>query len=140
MTTTGALTRLRAGNAQAITVVLAREGALSRADLVRGTGLSRATVSSLVAELIERGLVSEGEVQRVGSVGRPGQTVELAREGVVGVGVEVNADFVDVTALDLTHDVVLSRRTPAKKKTASASWRRPSRNLARSMSSSTTPR
>lgn len=104
---------VRRSNLSLVLSHLRDAGPRSRARIAADTGLNKATVSSLVAELIERGLVSEGEVQRVGSVGRPGQTVELAREGVVGVGVEVNADFVDVTALDLTHEVVLSRRTPA---------------------------
>lgn len=104
---------VRRSNLSLVLSHLRDAGPRSRARIASDTGLNKATVSSLVAELIERGLVGEGEVQRVGSVGRPGQTVELAPGGVVGVGVEVNADFVDVAALDLTHEVVLSRRTPA---------------------------
>lgn len=104
---------VRRSNLSLVLSHLRDAGPRSRARIASDTGLNKATVSSLVAELIDRGLVGEGEVQRVGSVGRPGQTVGLAPAGVVGVGVEVNADFVDVTALDLTHAVVLSQRTPA---------------------------
>ncbi len=104
---------VRRSNLSLVLTHLRDAGPRSRARVASDTGLNKATVSSLVAELIDRGLVGEGEVQRVGNVGRPGQTVGLAPGGVVGVGVEVNADFVDVTALDLTHEVVLSRRHPA---------------------------
>ncbi|MFC3688649.1 ROK family transcriptional regulator [Aquipuribacter hungaricus] len=104
---------VRRSNLSLVLSHLRDAGPRSRAKIAADTGLNKATVSSLVAELVERGLVGEGEVERVGSVGRPGQTVGLAPGRVVGVGVEVNADFVDVTALDLTHEVVLSRRAPA---------------------------
>jgi predicted NBD/HSP70 family sugar kinase len=104
---------VRRSNLSLVLTHLRDAGPRSRARIAADTGLNKATVSSLVAELMERGLVGEGEVQREGNVGRPGQTVELAPGRVVGVGVEVNADFVDVTALDLTHQVVLARRSPA---------------------------
>ena len=59
---------------------LAAGGARSRARLAEDTGLTKATVSSLVAELIDRGLVMEGTVERSG-LGRPGRTVELDPDG-----------------------------------------------------------
>ncbi|WP_336922924.1 ROK family transcriptional regulator [Aquipuribacter sp. SD81] len=104
---------VRRSNLSLVLTHLRDAGPRSRARVAADTGLNKATVSSLVAELIERGLVREGDVQRIGSVGRPGLMVELAASTVVGVGLEVNADFVDVTALDLTHGVVLSERTAA---------------------------
>jgi predicted NBD/HSP70 family sugar kinase len=85
-------------------------GPRSRATIAVETGLNRGTVSSLVAELIERGLVREGDVQRAGSVGRPGQTVELDGRGIGGIGVEVNVDYVTALVLDLTNAVVFERR------------------------------
>ena len=56
---TGSLERLRAANSRAIITLLAGEGPMSRADLARGTGLSRTTVSSLVTALIGTGQVAE---------------------------------------------------------------------------------
>src|SRR5688572_19742095 len=52
-------------------------GSRSRARVAQETGLNKATVSSLVAELADRGLISAGEVDRAGTVGRPGLTVHL---------------------------------------------------------------
>lgn len=84
-------------------------GPASRARIAAGTGLNKATVSSLVAELVRRGLLTDGAVER-GAVGRPGRIVELAGRGVCGVGVEVNVDYLCVLALDLRDDVLYERR------------------------------
>jgi predicted NBD/HSP70 family sugar kinase len=85
-------------------------GPRSRATIALDTGLNRGTVSSLVTELIDRGLVREGDLQRGGSVGRPGQTVELDGRGIGGIGVEINVDYVTALVLDLTNAVVFERR------------------------------
>ncbi len=76
----------------------------------RGTGLNKATVSSLVAELVERGLVREGEPHRAGSVGRPGRGVELDGRRVGGIGVEINVDYLTALVLDLTKTVLFEQR------------------------------
>jgi predicted NBD/HSP70 family sugar kinase len=85
-------------------------GPRSRARIAAETGLNKATVSSLVSELVDRRLAREGEIQRAGSVGRPAQAVELDGSGVCGIGLEINVDYVAALALDLSHDVVFDRR------------------------------
>ncbi len=113
MTTTGALARLRAGNAQAITLVLAREGALSRADLARGTGLSRATVSSLVAELIDAGRVvetSERARPHRGGSGRPPVLVRLSAPTGIVAGVDLGHRHVRVVVADRAGAVLAEER------------------------------
>lgn len=86
-------------------------GPASRSRIAAGTGLNKATVSSLVAELVRRGLVTDGAVER-GAVGRPGRIVGLAGRGICGIGVEVNVDYLSVLALDLRDDVLYERRRP----------------------------
>ncbi|WP_104525278.1 ROK family transcriptional regulator [Blastococcus atacamensis] len=85
-------------------------GPRSRARIAQETGLNKATVSSLVAELAERRLVSAGEVDRAGSVGRPGLIVHLDGRSVCGIGVELNVDYVAVLVLDLRGEVLFERR------------------------------
>ncbi len=87
-------------------------GPRSRARIAEETGLNKATVSSLVAELVERGLLREGLADSSRALGRPGQLVELDGTGVCGVGAEVNVDYLAVAALDLAGDVVLEKRVP----------------------------
>src|SRR6201999_3460839 len=57
----GSLGSLRQSNRLRILDVLRREGSASRVDLVRDPGLSRPTVSKLVAELQAEGLIVERE-------------------------------------------------------------------------------
>lgn len=84
-------------------------GARSRARLAADLGLNKATVSSLVGELIDRGLVREGSAER-GAVGRPGTIVELNGAGAFGVGAEINVHHVTTYAVDLAGETVSERR------------------------------
>jgi predicted NBD/HSP70 family sugar kinase len=81
-------------------------GPRSRARIAQETGLNKATVSSLVAELIDRRLVSVGDVHRGGSVGRPGLIVHLDGSTVCGIGVELNVDYAATLVLDLRGEVL----------------------------------
>ena len=59
---TGSLESLRERNRLRVVDALRQRGAISRSDIARQTGLSRSTVSSLVADLQAEGLVVEREV------------------------------------------------------------------------------
>ncbi|MGY2004031.1 ROK family transcriptional regulator [Blastococcus sp. SYSU DS1024] len=85
-------------------------GPRSRARIAQETGLNKATVSSLVAELADRRLVTTGEVDRAGSVGRPGLTVHLDGACVCGIGVELNVDYAAALVLDLRGEVLFEQR------------------------------
>jgi predicted NBD/HSP70 family sugar kinase len=77
-------------------------GPRSRATIALETGLNKTTVSSLVTELIGLGLLVERGLEQRGTVGRPGQVVELSGGAVVALGLEINVDYLAVRALDLT--------------------------------------
>jgi predicted NBD/HSP70 family sugar kinase len=83
---------------------VADHGPRSRAAIAQETGLNKTTVSSLVGELLEFGLVRETEVELRGTVGRPALPVELSGRRVVGLGLELGVDFLAVRAADLTGD------------------------------------
>ncbi len=80
-------------------------GPRSRATLATELGMTRSAVSTLVADLAERGLVRTGDRER-GGVGRPGTSVELDGRGVAGLGAELNVNHVSTMALDLSGNVV----------------------------------
>ncbi len=88
---------------------LAAGGPRSRARLADDTGLNKATVSSLVTELVDRGLVIEGIIQRRG-VGRPGRTIEVNTAVVRCIGLELNVDYLAGVITDLTGRVLARRR------------------------------
>jgi predicted NBD/HSP70 family sugar kinase len=81
---------------------VSERGPRSRATIATETGLNKTTVSSLVTELMELDLLVERGLEQRGTVGRPGQVVQLAGGGVAALGLEINVDYLAVRALDLT--------------------------------------
>ena len=102
---------LRRANLGLVLRSLRDQGPRSRAALAQDLGMTRSTISTLVAELIDRGLVRDGQVNR-SQVGRPSTTVEL--DGLVcGLGVEINVNHVRLMALDLSGAVRAEARLAA---------------------------
>jgi predicted NBD/HSP70 family sugar kinase/biotin operon repressor len=97
------LERLRAANRRVMLALLGTEGPLSRADLARSTGLSRTTVSGLVADLIAAGQVIEtgdrGRPHKGGS-GRPSVLVALNPGTGAVVGVDLGHRHLRVAVAD----------------------------------------
>lgn len=108
------LAQLRTSNLRAITALLASGGPQSRADLARGSGLSRTTVSSLVSELLDTGMVVETEDRGTpykGGSGRPPLLVALAvRPGGVA-GVDIGHRHVRVAVSDRSAKILAEVET-----------------------------
>ena len=103
-------TTVRRANLGVVLRRVAAAGSRSRAQIAAETGLTRGTVSSLVSELIARDLLREtGEASSPRGIGRPGAALELS-DAVVGVGLEVNVDYVAVSIVDLTGAVRYQKR------------------------------
>jgi predicted NBD/HSP70 family sugar kinase len=100
---------IRRNNLELVLRHLSAVGADSRAGIAARAGLTRATVSRLVAELIELGLVRERGHDRDGRAGRPGIVLELG-DNVLAVGMEVNVDYLSVLVIDLGGREVLRER------------------------------
>jgi len=82
---------------------LHRTGHSSRVELVRRTGLSKATVSTLVADLMTVGLVRE-EDEQPGSArrtGRPAQALSLVPTAAYAIGADIGHQHVRVVLCDL---------------------------------------
>ncbi|MFG3576290.1 ROK family protein [Micromonospora chersina] len=77
----------------------------SRAELAAGTGLTRATVSAVVDDLIAGRLVAEAEPAPRTGAGRPARGLVLAGDGPAGLGLEVNVDYLAACVVDLTGTV-----------------------------------
>ncbi len=92
---------LRRRNAAALLRTLRYDGPASRAELALRTGLAKATVGTIAGGLEEAGVLRELEQVRSGERGRPGQRLTLADGRPVGVGFEVNVEYVSAVVLDL---------------------------------------
>ena len=98
---------------------LFREGPANRVDVVRGTDLSRATVSKLVGELQAQGLVSEQREPPVaaggpggpGRAGRPPTLLALNPERGAFGGVDFGHSSVRVAIADLAGSLIAESRT-----------------------------
>ncbi|WP_332602821.1 ROK family transcriptional regulator [Arthrobacter sp. S2(2024)] len=80
-------------------------GGATRAQLAVESGLTKASVSSLVTDLLESGLVRETSVTRDGERGRPGTGLVLnpARGALAA---EINVDYLAVGVLDFAGELV----------------------------------
>lgn len=76
----------------------------TRAEIAARTGLTKASVSSLVAGLLETGLIEEMGVTRDGERGRPGSGLVLNRQRGA-LGAEVNVDYLAAGVVDLLGEV-----------------------------------
>ena len=82
--------------------ILASPGAVTRAGLSQRTGMTRATISRLVDDLVGAGLVRELEPGDGGGRGRPANRLTPAEGSAVALGVEVDVASLDVTLVDIT--------------------------------------
>lgn len=96
--------QLRRQNAALVLRSLRQLGPATRAELAQRTALAKATVGVIVAGLEAAGAVVEEEV-RSATRGRPGRPVALHGDRWVGLGLEVNVDYVAAVVLDLAGQV-----------------------------------
>jgi predicted NBD/HSP70 family sugar kinase len=92
---------LREHNLALVLREVADDGPISRARIATATGLTKATVSSLVETLLEARLLAELGRSPTATVGRPSSALALAPGGPVGIGVEINVDYVATCTVDL---------------------------------------
>ena len=107
----GTLAWLRDRNRQRVMEILRMHGRISQAEIARATGLSRTTVSTLVAELKDAGLVSDVDT-RTGHArgGRPGVQLVLRNPAHVVVGIDFGHSHVAIAVADLGHNVLAEHR------------------------------
>lgn len=82
---------------------------LSRAELTRRTGLARATVGAVTADLIRSDIVIDEGTGRAGGTGRPARTLRLNPSAANAVGVDIGRDHVRVVLCDLAGEPVWHR-------------------------------
>lgn len=104
--------RLRAGqleirrnNLALIMESLALSRQSSRARLAIETGLTKATVSALVSDLVGADLIREMTRENDGRLGRPPTVLEVSGDSVAAIGLELNVDCVGVCLMDLSGTV-----------------------------------
>jgi predicted NBD/HSP70 family sugar kinase len=107
----GTLAWLRHRNRQRVIEILRMQGKVSQAAIARATGLSRTTVSTLVAELKDAGLVSDDSARpSPAGGGRPGVQLVLKHPSQFVGGIDFGHSHIQVAVGDLAHNVLAERR------------------------------
>lgn len=103
------VTTMKSQNIRAILWALLRNDLISRVGLARHTGLSTTTITNLVADLLQQGIVIEEGVQipedRRGA-GRPRTLLRLVPEARVAIGIHIGVGSVRVALVDLRANVL----------------------------------
>lgn len=105
----GALSSLRETNKARVVAAVRRHGVSSRARVSRETGLSRTTVSSLVAQLLAEGVLLErpDDTPAVGPQGgRPAVLLTLHPTAGTVIGVDFGHTHLRVAVADLSHEIL----------------------------------
>ncbi len=92
---------LRKINLSAIMNCIRVEAPISRSTLARKTGLNKATISSLISELIDRNLIKEIGLETNG-LGRPSMNLTLNPSAGYIIGAEIGVDFINVIGTDFS--------------------------------------
>ncbi|MBC8569706.1 ROK family transcriptional regulator [Zongyangia hominis] len=96
--------------------MIATQGPISRISLSEKTGLSKMTVTALVNEYIEKGIVYEcGLSQNQGSSGRRPILLDIVADSLLTLGINIDRDYVRAGIIDLRGNVVVSNSFPMGK-------------------------
>ncbi len=101
----------RRANRSLLLRTLHADGPMSRADLAKVAGLTRATVSAVVRDLIDDGVVEELGLSTAGGVGKPATLVDVAADGRHILCVDLSEPSRFVGALVNLAGKVVVRRT-----------------------------
>ncbi|MCX5480022.1 ROK family transcriptional regulator [Kaistia geumhonensis] len=111
-------------NERSLLRLLRVEGATTRADMARQLKLTPATVTRLVAEMAERGLLREvarpAATEAGREPGRPGVAVALAPDGACFLGVEIGVGVLRFALIDLAAQIVSSSERKVSSATSPA--------------------
>jgi len=102
---------------RAVLLELLLHGARSRIRLAERVGLSRASLTRIARELVDVGLVAEGEAQVTNARGRPGEQLHLRPDAAHFLGIKLTGDTLYAVVTDLSANVVTSQSHPLNSKT-----------------------
>ena len=75
-------------------------GPLTRAELAKMAGVTRATIGNIVAGLIESGLIDEGEPRDTGQVGKPGRPLWFGPRAGLSGAVSIEPDGISAALVN----------------------------------------
>ena len=98
------ITGVKSHNLRAVLLTLLQRRAISRVELTRLTGLSSTTITNLIAELLEHGIVVEAgkdSAYERAATGRPPRLLRLVPSARCAVGIHIGVDTLHVGVANL---------------------------------------
>lgn len=92
----------------------------TRAELARKTKLSAPTVSRLISELMENGVVLDIGLQQTGDVGAPGNVIAFNGSSGYVIGVDIGESNIILILADLFGNIIDEETTPTKSRIGGA--------------------
>lgn len=96
---------VRLYNERLVLSLIRRHGELPKADIARQTGLSPQTISIIINQLTQDGLLRRGNPQR-GRIGQPSVPYSLDPEGALAFGLKIGRRSVDLYLIDFVGEII----------------------------------
>lgn len=96
---------LKERNRGLILSMIARNEAISRVELSRRSNLTKMSITNIVAELIEKNIVEESEVNINSGIGRNAVNLRISPNAPKCIGILLHRDYCCVTLTDLKYQV-----------------------------------
>ncbi|WP_040813248.1 ROK family transcriptional regulator [Nocardia concava] len=84
---------------------IADHGPCARTEVAAATGLAHGSVTALVADLTDRGLLREDDALRSGTRGRPGRPLRLVPDRAAVAAIQITSEHLRIAVADLAGDV-----------------------------------
>ncbi|MFK3781468.1 ROK family protein [Agrobacterium sp. NPDC089420] len=103
-------------NQRRLIELILRRGEIARVDLAQLSGMTGASVTRLVGELVDKGLLTE-EVERNGAQGQPRRLLRLKPKSHISAGITFSVSRMEIALIDLpgtvlsTHSVEIEAAT-----------------------------
>ena len=98
---------------------LSDRGPLSRADLAKAAGVTRATMGTIVQSLIDSGILEEHAPMNLGAIGKPARPVWFAPGAGLAIAASVTVDGVEACLVDASGTVRERHREELKSRESS---------------------
>jgi transcriptional regulator of PTS gene len=105
---------VRTFNRYNILSAIRKAGMISRIDIAKNLGLSKASLTGITAELIEEGLILEKE-EGAYQVGRRPILLAMNPDGAYAAGISISMEFIEVVIINFQAEVKTSHSIPLDK-------------------------
>ena len=103
-------TALRRSNQRAVLTIISSAPGCSNADIARRTGLAPQSVSAVLTDLSDMGLLIRGKAKRGGGRGQPATPLFINPEGAYAIGVEIGWTRLEVALISIESKVLAVER------------------------------